>query len=136
MLDLNFFAYLIGITVLISLIICEFNHLFIYLLVISVSSSVNAIHVPAQFLIMLSFPYWFVGVLFAFFIGILKLYVCKFLLSICDSSFHFFFFGHCWLFLVPCSMWDLSSPSRDRTCAPCSGSSESWPLGKSKFSLS
>ena len=25
-------------------------------------------------------------------------------------------------------MWDLSSPSRDGTFAPCSGSTEAWPL--------
>ena len=29
---------------------------------------------------------------------------------------------------VPRSMWDLSSPTRDRTRAPCSGSAESQPL--------
>ena len=27
------------------------------------------------------------------------------------------------------STWDLSSPTMDRTCAPCSGSAESCPLG-------
>ena len=33
------------------------------------------------------------------------------------------------LFLAaPCSMWDLSSPTRDRTRVPCSGSAESQPL--------
>ena len=31
-------------------------------------------------------------------------------------------------FLVTCSMWDLSSQTRDRTCVPCTGTSESWPL--------
>ena len=33
-----------------------------------------------------------------------------------------FFFN---LLAVLCSMWDLSSPTRDRTCAPCIGSAES-----------
>ena len=30
----------------------------------------------------------------------------------------------------PCDMRDLSSPTRDRTWAPCSGSAESWPLDR------
>ena len=34
--------------------------------------------------------------------------------------FIFFFFGH--------SMWDISSPTRDRTYSLCTGSSESYPL--------
>ena len=33
----------------------------------------------------------------------------------------FFFFGHM-------GMWVLSAPTRDRTCAPCSGSMESSPV--------
>ena len=33
-----------------------------------------------------------------------------------------FFFCHL------CAMWDLSSPTRDQTYAPCSGSTESQPL--------
>ena len=37
----------------------------------------------------------------------------------------------CFVFFlaVPCSILDLSSPARDRTCAPCSRSTESQSLG-------
>ena len=35
--------------------------------------------------------------------------------------FHFFFFA------MLCVMWDLSSPTRDQTCAPCIGRVESEP---------
>ena len=36
------------------------------------------------------------------------------------------FFGHFIFFLAMlCSMWDLSSPTRDQTHAPCIGSMES-----------
>ena len=41
------------------------------------------------------------------------------------------FFGKlfCFYFLAaPCSIWDLSSPTRDRTLTPCTGSAESQPL--------
>ena len=34
------------------------------------------------------------------------------------------------LLAAPRSMQDLSSPTRDGTCAPCSGSSESKPLDR------
>ena len=46
------------------------------------------------------------------------------------QCFCFCFFGVCvCVFLaVPCSMHDLSSPTRDRTRAPCGGSMESSPL--------
>lgn len=72
------FCHLIVILVLISFITSEFEHLFIYLLVVWASSSINAtIHVLAQFLTGLSFPYWLLGVLYAFFIVILKLRICK-----------------------------------------------------------
>ena len=49
-------------------------------------------------------------------------FVCFFFLTIR----HWILFYFIW----PCqhSMWDLSSPTRDRTRAPCSGSAESWPL--------
>ena len=30
--------------------------------------------------------------------------------------------------LTLCGLWDLSFHTRDRTCTPCSGSTESWPL--------
>ena len=37
------------------------------------------------------------------------------------------YFYYCFLIFLatPCGIWDLSSPTRDRTCAPCSGSVES-----------
>ena len=42
------------------------------------------------------------------------------------SKIFFFVIVIVWGFLaVICSMWDLSSPARDRTRAPCSGSVES-----------
>ena len=41
----------------------------------------------------------------------------------------FFSISFIYLFIWSCSMWDLSSLTRDRTCAPGSGSSESYPLG-------
>ena len=37
------------------------------------------------------------------------------------------FFGLFFL-AVTCGTWDLGSPSKGRTCAPCSGSAESQPL--------
>ena len=40
---------------------------------------------------------------------------------------YFFFFSDNFP-VKPCSMWDLSSPTRDQTCTPCSGSYESYPL--------
>ena len=40
----------------------------------------------------------------------------------CEDPLPFFFLA------VPCSMWDLSSTTRDRICTPCIGSVESWPL--------
>ena len=42
-----------------------------------------------------------------------------------------FLFFFCFL-VTPCSMWDLSSPTRDRTCAPCIGSASlnHWTTGK------
>ena len=33
-----------------------------------------------------------------------------------------------WVLATPCSMWNLSSLTRDRICAPCNESSESYPL--------
>ena len=41
------------------------------------------------------------------------------LLLAASASFFFFFF------FLPPSMWNFISPTRDRTCAPCSGSMES-----------
>ena len=40
----------------------------------------------------------------------------------------FFFFWYVCVLAVPCSMQDLSSPTRDRTWASCGGSVESSPL--------
>ena len=42
-----------------------------------------------------------------------------------EASFFFFFF---WPSHV--DLWDLSSPARDQTCTPCSGSIESNPLDR------
>ena len=36
----------------------------------------------------------------------------------------FYLFKTIYFLAVPHGMWDLSSPIRDRTCAPCSGSAE------------
>ena len=48
------------------------------------------------------------------------------------TFFVFCLFVCLFLFLAaPCGMWDLSSPTRDRTCAPCSGCVDSLPPGKS-----
>ena len=41
--------------------------------------------------------------------------------SVCICAYFFFL-------AMPHGMWDLSSPTRDRTCAPCSGSMKSQPL--------
>ena len=41
--------------------------------------------------------------------------------------FSFFFFP---FLATPRGMWDLSSPIRDGTCVPCSGSTESQPLDR------
>ena len=41
--------------------------------------------------------------------------------SSCPKSLNFFFF----FFIEPHDMWDLSSPIRDQTLAPCIGSLES-----------
>ena len=43
----------------------------------------------------------------------------------------FFFF---FLLAVPCGIQDLSSPTRDRTRAPCGGSVQSWPLDRQGIS--
>ena len=51
------------------------------------------------------------------------------------SSIFFFFFGH----VVQAYGWDLSSPTRDLTCAPCSESAESLTTelpGKFHFFIS
>ena len=42
-----------------------------------------------------------------------------------------FFLKECFIYLflaTPHDMWDLSSPARDQTHAPCNGSMESQPL--------
>ena len=43
-------------------------------------------------------------------------------------QYFFFFFWYVCVLAVPCSMQDLSSPTRDRTWASCGGSVESSPL--------
>ena len=51
-----------------------------------------------------------------------------------NGSVHLFFI-HLYIYFLatPCSMWDLSSSTRDQTCTPCVGSTESTtgPPGKS-----
>ena len=44
-------------------------------------------------------------------------------------KFHFYwtalFYFFVFIFWLPCCLWDLSSPTRGQTCAPCSGNTES-----------
>ena len=37
-------------------------------------------------------------------------------------------YGFVYFLAAPCSVWDLSSPTRNQTQAPCTGSTESSPL--------
>ena len=46
------------------------------------------------------------------------------------------FLHHLILFCHTSSMWDLSSPPRDRSCVPCIGSTESQPLDHQEVLLS
>ena len=49
--------------------------------------------------------------------------------DLCNNVNDFIFFVNFFFWLcVPCGVWDLSSPAKDRTCAPCSRSAESLPL--------
>ena len=42
-----------------------------------------------------------------------------------ENRLSFSFLSFLFFFATPNRMWDLTFPSRDRTCAPCSGSTES-----------
>ena len=53
--------------------------------------------------------------------GTFRIFLSVFLLSPWNVFVWVVGFGFC----GPCSVWDLSSLSRDQTCAPCNGSAES-----------
>ena len=55
---------------------------------------------------------------------------CGFIYFSCISIIYFEVLVFVFLFFWPCGMWDLSSPTRNGTRAPCSGSTGSQPLDR------